>query len=61
MRFYVLKDQSLIGETSTKEEAVEMIHAHQKRETHYLLRAEFSIIEGKPQEFIGYPERRSKG
>lgn len=43
----------MIGATSTREEAIEMIRTKQNRETHPFLRAEFSIIEGK-QEFIPY-------
>lgn len=58
MRYYVLKDQSVIGETATKEAAIDMIRAEQKFETHPWLKANFSIIEGKPQEFIGYPKGR---
>lgn len=56
MKFYVLKDGVLIAETFSREEALELIERRQARETHYLLRACFSIIEGKPQEFIKYPK-----
>ena len=52
-RYYIFKDGTMIGATSTKEEAIEMIHAHQKRETHFMLKAEFSIIKGI-EEFIPY-------
>lgn len=44
-----------MAETFSREEALELIRTYQARETHYLLRSEFSIIEGKPQEFIKYP------
>ena len=54
MRYYVLKDQQIIAVTFSREEALEVIERRQARETHYLLRSEFSIIEGKPQEFIKY-------
>jgi len=54
-RFYVLRDESIIGATSTREEAIEMIRQKQKREDHYLLRAGFSIMYGE-EEFIDYPE-----
>ena len=54
-RFYVIKDNELIAETSTREAAVDLIRSYQEHETHYLLRAEFSIIEGPRQEFIAYP------
>lgn len=52
MKYYVLKAQQIIAETFSREEAIELVERYQARETHYLLRAEFSIIEGKPQEFI---------
>lgn len=57
-KFYVLKDLSLIGETPKRKAAIDMIRAEQKFETHPWLKANFSIIEGKPQEFIGYPKGR---
>ena len=52
-RFYVFKDSTQIGSTVTKEEAIAMIRQHQKRETHYMLRSEYSIIHGE-EEFIPY-------
>lgn len=52
-RFYIFKDGTMIGATPTREEAIEMIRQHQKRETHRYLRSEFSIIEGI-EEFINY-------
>jgi hypothetical protein len=52
-RFYIFKDGTMIGAAPTREEAIEMIRQHQKRETHPFLRAEFSIIEGV-EEFINY-------
>lgn len=55
MKYYVLKDQQIKAVTSSREEALELIRIHQARETHYI-RSEFSIIEGKPQEFIKYPK-----
>lgn len=55
-RFYVFKDGTQQGSMPTKEEAIELIRQRQKRETHPILRAEFSIIEGK-EEFIPYPPR----
>ena len=51
--FYILKDGQMIGRTVTKEEAIEMIRARQKRETHFMLKAEFSIIEGI-EHFVPY-------
>ncbi len=56
-RFYVFKDGKQCGSTATRETAIDMIHEHQKLETHYLLRSEFSIIEGE-EEFIPYPSRQ---
>lgn len=50
-RFYIFKDGTQQGSMPTKEEAIELIRQHQKRETHPILRAEFSIIEGE-EEFI---------
>ena len=56
-RFYVFKDGTQEGSTATKKAALEMIHQLQKCETHYLLRANFSIIEGE-EEFIPYPSQQ---
>ena len=52
-RYYIFKDGTQIGSTETRDEAVDMIRRRQKRETHYLLRSEFSIIYGC-EEFIHY-------
>lgn len=52
-RYYIFKDGIQIGSTETRDEAVDMIRQRQKRETHYLLKAEFSIIYGL-EEFIPY-------
>ena len=56
-RFYVFKDGTQQGSTATRELAIDMVRQHQKLETHPILRAEFSIIEGE-EEFIPYPSRR---
>ena len=56
-RFYVFKDGTQVGSTATKEQAILMIQQYQERETHPLLRAEFSIIAGE-EEFIPYPSRQ---
>ena len=56
-RFYVFKDGTQQGSTATKELAIDMIRQYQKLETHPILRAEFSIIEGE-EEFIPYPSRQ---
>lgn len=52
-RYYIFKDGTMIGAAPTKEEAVEMICTRQKRETHFMLKAEFSIIKGI-EEFVPY-------
>ena len=57
--FHILKDQCLVGWTATKEAAIDMIRQQQASETHYLLRANFSIIEGE-EEFISYENKPSK-
>ena len=46
-----------MGSTVTREQASHMIRLHQEHETHPILRAEFSIIEGE-EEFIPYPSQR---
>ena len=56
-RCYVFKDGTQQGSTATRELAVDMIRQYQKLETHPILRAEVSIIEGK-EEFIPYPSQR---
>lgn len=53
-RFYVFKDGTQQGSMPTKREAIELIRQRQKRETHPILRSEYSIIEGE-EEFIPYP------
>ena len=50
-RYYIFKDGTQIGVTATREDAIDMIRRRQKRETHYLLKSEFSIIYGC-EEFI---------
>ena len=60
-RYYVFRDGSQKGSTATKEEAIDMIRQHQKRETHPILRSELSIIYGE-EEFVPYPKlSRSRG
>ena len=55
-RVYIFKDGVQQGSTATKESAVDLIRQYQKLETHPMLRAEFSIIEGE-EEFIPYPSQ----
>ena len=56
-RFYMFKDRIQKGSMETREEALEMIRLWQSRETHPLLRSQFSIIEGE-EEMIPYPSRQ---
>lgn len=56
-RFYIFKDGTQVGSTVTKEQAIHMIRLHQELETHPLLRAEFSMIEGE-EEFVPYPTKQ---
>lgn len=58
-RFYVFKDGTMQGSMSTKEEAVELIRQRQKRETHPILRSEYSIIAGE-EEYIPYLSRKKQ-
>lgn len=52
--FYIFKDGVQQGHTATRESAIDLIRRYQARETHPILKAEFSIIEGE-EEFIPYP------
>lgn len=52
--YYVIKDGVIQARTSSKEDAINLIRVYQKAETHPFLKAEFSIIEGKEEEFIKY-------
>ena len=62
-RYHVFKDGTNFGAASTREH---LIRAHQKRETHPFLKAQFSIIKGE-EEFVPYeplvkcPTRGKKG
>lgn len=53
-RFYVFKDGTQAGSTVTREQAIYLIRRYQELETHLILKAEFSIIEGE-EKFIPYP------
>ena len=58
-RVYIFKDGVQQASTATKESAVDLIRQYQKLETHPILRAEFSIIEGE-EEFIPYlPQKKA--
>ena len=56
-RFYVFRDGAQQGSTVTRELAIDLIRQYQKLETHPILCAEFSIIEGE-EEFIPYPSHQ---
>ena len=44
--FYVMKDGQNIGRTGSRAAALDMIRQEQAQETHFMLRANFSIIAG---------------
>jgi hypothetical protein len=52
-QYYIFKDGMVQASTATKEAAIDLIRAYQERETHPILKANFSIIEGE-EEFIPY-------
>lgn len=53
MFYYIIKDGKLEGRTSTREAALLMIETSKKFDKpHYLLKSEYSIIEGSAEEFI---------
>ena len=56
MRYYIFKDGTMEASTATREKAIELIRSYQEQETHYLLKASFSIIAGE-EEFIPYPTK----
>lgn len=58
-RFYIFKDGMQQGSTATRESAVDLIRLYQTRETHPILKAQFSIIAGE-EEFIPYPHPAKK-
>jgi hypothetical protein len=56
-RFHVFKDGKMQASTATKAAAIDLIRVYQEKETHPILRANFSIIEGE-EEFIPYKNNR---
>lgn len=52
-RYFILKDGQLIASAATRENAIATIRTYQSFETHYLLKANFSIIKGV-EEIIDY-------
>lgn len=56
IRYHIIKDGTIEASTATREQAIELIRSYQEQETHYLLKASFSIIAGE-EEFIPYPTK----
>lgn len=52
--YYIFKDGKTVGRVGDYDTAIDMIRGYQKYETHPLLKAEFSIIKGGPEEFVAY-------
>lgn len=52
-KFHIFKDGIIQASTAAREDALDLIQAYQARETHPILRASFSIIEGE-EEHIPY-------
>lgn len=52
-RFYIFRDGRQEGSAATREAALDLIRSYQSKETHLILRAEYSIIEGE-EEIIPY-------
>lgn len=52
-RFFVLKDGAVKASTATRDAALDLVRAYQLSETHFLLKANFSIIEGV-EEHVSY-------
>ena len=57
--FYIFKDGKMEARTASRESAIDLIRVYQEKETHPILRAEFSIIEGN-EEFIPYKTTKKK-
>lgn len=55
-RYFIVKDGQIEGSCATRENALALIRDYQQRETHYMLKAEFSIIKGE-EELIPYKNR----
>ncbi len=53
IRYHIFKDGMLQATTSTRESAIDLIRQYQKQETHFMLKANFSIIKGE-EECIPY-------
>ena len=53
-RYYVIRDGHMLAEVTIKEVALDVVRTYQSLEKDSIIRAEYSIIEGEHQEFIGY-------
>lgn len=60
VRYYVFRDGEQIASAATRDQAICVIRQYQAEETHYLLRAQFSIIVGE-EEFIPYETQKKPG
>lgn len=49
MKYFIVKDGQIEASCATHENALALIRAYQQRETHYILKAEFSIIKGEEE------------
>lgn len=56
-RYFVIKDGSVVASCPTREAALATIRTYQSFETHYLLKASFSIIKGA-EELVPYEKGR---
>jgi hypothetical protein len=52
-RYHIVKDGIITASTATREAAIDLIRLCQSKETHQILKANFSIIAGE-EEFIPY-------
>ncbi len=52
-RYFVLRDGRVEANTATREDAINLIRTYQAEERHPVLRATFTIIEGK-EEYVPY-------
>jgi len=49
-RYYIMKDGKEEANTANRESAIDLIREYQKKETHFLLKANFSIITGEEEQ-----------
>ena len=58
-RYHIFRDGCMVASTVDRESAIDLIHQYQAQETHYMLRANFSIIKGE-EEFIPYESEKKR-